>query len=138
MAKLVKFMDSKFSCWSRVDLDNGDPIWISVSHTGVMVKKSRWGILGEKLYKANAYESNLNASALLTIYWDEAIKEEYEIINRMKNPLLSAFTLVAMVSKSANNLSVNLNTAHKSANDQLLKSVEDMNDRFEKAFGKKS
>jgi hypothetical protein len=109
MAKLVKFMDGKFSCWSRVDLDNSDPIWISVSHTEVMVKKSRWGILGEKLYKANAYESNLTASALLTIYWDDGIKEEYEVINNMTNILLSAFTLAAMVSKSATDLSNRLN-----------------------------
>jgi hypothetical protein len=136
MAKLVKFMDGKVFCWSRVDLDNGDPIWISVSQTGVIVKKSKWGILGEKLYKANAYESNLTAGALLTIYWDEGIKEEYEVINRMSNPLLSAFTLAAMVSKSANELSIHLKTARKSANEQVMRSTEDMIARFDKAFGK--
>jgi hypothetical protein len=70
MAKLIKFMDGKLSCWSRVDLDNGEPIWISVAHSGVLVKKSKWGILGEKIYQANGYEANITDSALLTIYWD--------------------------------------------------------------------
>ncbi len=79
MAKLVKFMDGKFFCWSRVNLDNGEPIWISVAHNGVLVKKSKWGILGEKIYQANRSESNLTASALFTVYWDEAIKEEFDI-----------------------------------------------------------
>jgi hypothetical protein len=132
MAKIVKFVDGKFSCWSRIDLDNGDPIWISVSHTGVMVKKSKWGILGENIYKANASEANLTAGDLLTVYWDEAIKEEFDIINRMTNPLLSAFTLVAMVSESANQLSIRLRNARESANEL----AEDMIARFDKAFGK--
>jgi hypothetical protein len=54
----------------------------------------------------------------------------------MTNPILTAFTLAAMVSKSAKELLIHLNTAHKSANEQLLKSAEDFIKRFDKAFGK--
>ena len=110
MAKLVKFIDGKFVCWSRVDLDNGEPIWISVARTGVLVKKSKWGLMGEKLYKANAHEANRTAGALLTIYFDEGIKEEYDVIHNITNHLLFAFTLAAMVSESASQLSIRLNS----------------------------
>jgi len=41
MAKLVKFKDGKVFCWYRVDLDNGEPIWIGVMGQNVIVKKSK-------------------------------------------------------------------------------------------------
>jgi hypothetical protein len=110
MAKLLKFKDGKFVCWSRVDLDNGEPIWISVARTGVVVKKSISGLLGENLYNANAYEANRTVVALCTIYLHEGIPEEYDLLNNMTNPLLRAFTLEAMVSGSASQLSTRLNS----------------------------
>ena len=106
MAKLLKFKDGKFLCWSRVDLGNGEPIWISVARNGVLVKKSKWGLMGEKLYSSNALEANLTAGALLTIYFDEGIKKEYDVIHNITNHLLFAFTLAAMVSESASQLSI--------------------------------
>jgi hypothetical protein len=33
-------------------MDNGDPCWISIANTGVLVKKSKLGLLGEKLYSS--------------------------------------------------------------------------------------
>jgi hypothetical protein len=125
MAKLVKFKDGKFVCWSRVELDNGEPIWISIARTGVLVKKSKWGLMGEKLYSANAYESNRTAGALLTIYFDEGIKEEYDVIHNITNQLLFAFTLVAMASESASQLSIRLNSDLQTlAHERTLQSAE--------------
>ncbi len=49
MGKLVIYMDDKTHCWSRVDLENGDPVWIIVAQTGVVVKKSRLGLMGATL-----------------------------------------------------------------------------------------
>jgi len=123
MAKLVKFKDGKFVCWSRVDLDNGEPIWISVARTGVMVKKSKSGLLGEKLYNANAYEANRTSGALLTIYLDEGFvkgfKEKYDTLNSITNPLLRAFTQAAMDSESASQLSIRLNSDLQTLADEI-------------------
>lgn len=126
MAKLVKFLDrGMFGCWSRVDLDNGEPIWISIARTGVLVKKSKWGIMGEKLYSANAYEANRTAVALLAIYIDEGIPEENDLLNNMNNPLLHAFTLAAMDSESASQLSIRLNSDLQAlAHERALNSAE--------------
>lgn len=125
MANLVKFKDGKFLCWSRVDLDNGEPIWISVARTGVLVKKSKWGLMGEKLYKANANEANQTAVALLAIYLDEGIPEENDLLNNMTNPLLHAFTLAAMVSESSSQLSSRLNSdLQVLAHEKILQSAE--------------
>jgi hypothetical protein len=132
MAKLVKFMDGKFACWSRVDLDNGEPIWISVAHSGVLVKKSKWGIMGEKLYKANAHESHLTGAALLSLYMDDGIKAEYDMMHKISNYILFAFTLAAMVSESSNQLSINLKNARESAKEHVKKSAEEMMARFDK------
>jgi hypothetical protein len=125
MAKLVKFKDGRFVCWSRVDLDNGEPIWISVARSGVLVKKSRGGLFGEKLYKANAYDANRTVVALCTICLQEGIPEEYDLLNNMTNPLLRAFTLEAMVSESASQLSIKLNSDLCTlANERSLQSFE--------------
>jgi len=125
MAKIVKFKDGNFVCWSRVDLDNGEPIWISVARSGVMIKKSKWGLLGEKLYSANAYEANLTAVALIAIYLDEGIPEEDDLLNNMTNHLLRTFTLAAMESESASQLSIRLNSdLHALAHERILQSME--------------
>ncbi len=56
MGILKKFKDSTFQCWSRVDLPNGDPIWISIAQTGVLIKKSKLGLKGEVLYQSKDIE----------------------------------------------------------------------------------
>ncbi len=90
-----------------------------------MVKKSKWGLMGEKLYNAKAYDANRTAGALLTLYFDEGIKEEYAVIHNITNHLLFAFTLAAMVSESASQLSIRLNSDLSSlADERILQSIE--------------
>ena len=50
MGKLVRYKDSSSQCWSRVDLENGDPIYIGIARPSVLIKKSNLGILGAVLY----------------------------------------------------------------------------------------
>lgn len=52
MGRVVRFADNQSQCWSRVDLDNGEPVWISVAQTGIVIKKSRLGLMGATLYYA--------------------------------------------------------------------------------------
>lgn len=106
MGKLIRYLDGKTGCWSRVNLANGDPIWISVAQTGVMVKKSRMGLMGAKLYSVtNVYNAAKTAQAL------DAQIGEYATPSEMTNPVLRAFTQVALECKSAAELSVCLNKA---------------------------
>lgn len=105
MAKLVRFQDSRTQCWSRVDLENGDPIYISVFSNGVVVKKSNLGIMGARLYKAELYKAAATAQNL-----DSQITEYFTPFE-MTNIILKALTQVALDSKSVASLTVKLNKA---------------------------
>jgi len=106
MGKLIRYSDGKAGCWSRVNLENGDPIWISVAQTGIIVKKSRMGLMGAKLYnETNVYNAAKTAQAL------DAQISEYVTPSEMRNPVLRVFTQVALECKSAAQLSVRLNKA---------------------------
>ncbi len=97
MGKLVRYMDEgKADGWSCVDLENGDPIWIYVAQTGVVVKKSRRGLMGPTLYE----ESNLRAIAA-TVYALDGQIVEYLTPKAMVNPMLRAFTQAALECTSA-------------------------------------
>lgn len=63
MSRVVRFRDNGRECWARVDLTNGDPIWISVAQSSVVIKKSRMGLLGATLYKE---ESLMHSSVVAT------------------------------------------------------------------------
>ncbi len=111
MGKLIRYVDGKSACWSRVNLENGDPIWISVAQAGVIVKKSRIGLLGATLYnETNVYNAAKTAKIL-----DEQI-DQYTTPMEMTNLVLRAFTQVALECKSAAELPVRLNRALESEN----------------------
>lgn len=117
MGKLIRYLDGKTGCWSRVDLENGDPIWISVAQAGVIVKKSRMGLMGAKLY----YETNVYKAAETARVLDAQIRE-YVTPSEMTNPVLRAFTQAALECKSAAQLSVCLNRAleNEGTSDSIL------------------
>ena len=119
MGKLIRYLDGKTGCWSRVNLENGDPIWISVAQTGVIVKKSRMGLMGAKLYnETNVYNAAKTAQAL------DAQISEYVTPSEITNPVLRALTQVALEFKSAAQLSVCLNKALQDEGTSDLISVE--------------
>ena len=115
MGKIMGYLDSKISCWSRVELSNGDPIFISVAQAGVLVKKSKLGIMGAKLYnETNVYKAAMTAKSLhaqITLSDDPSATQGYALPSDMTNPVLRAFTQAALNSKSAAELSVRLNEA---------------------------
>jgi hypothetical protein len=57
MARLHSYADSRTGCYANIRMDNGDPCFISVAQSGVLVKKSRFGFMGAKLYQQVAYEA---------------------------------------------------------------------------------
>jgi hypothetical protein len=48
VTSLHSYKDSRIGCYANVRMDNGDPCFISVAQTGVLVKKSRVGLFGAK------------------------------------------------------------------------------------------
>ena len=44
MTSIHSYKDTSGQCWANIRMPNGDPVWISVANTGVIVKNSRIGI----------------------------------------------------------------------------------------------
>lgn len=86
MTEVLRWRDTRNARWARFIMDNGDPCWLSVAQAGVLVKKSRLGILGAKLYEqGNVYGAGQDAARLAETFPDVAPKG-------MTNLVLRAFT----------------------------------------------
>jgi len=76
---------------------------------------SKLGIMGAKLYhETNAYKAAMTAKSLhaqITLSVDPSATQGYALPSDMTNPVLRAFTQVALECKSAAELSVRLNEA---------------------------
>ena len=106
MRRLHSFKDSKGSCYSNVRLDNGDPIFISVAQTGVLVKKSKLGFLGPKLYQARTvYDAAATAKALYALFPD------YIGPDGITNLTLRSFTNAVLHCSTTPEVATVLNTA---------------------------
>lgn len=120
MGQLIRYLDGKNGCWSRVDLENSDPIWIRVAQNRVLVKKSKMGFLGATLFKETVvYQAEKTADAL-DFQNDKSISNEL-LPAEMKNPVLRAFTQAVLGCRSANHVSVLLNEALKYIEDSYLR-----------------
>jgi hypothetical protein len=86
MTKLHSYEDSQTGCYANIRMDNGDPCFISVAQSGVLVKKSRIGFLGAKLYEQGVYDAAMTAKALAFLL-DEMLAPE-----SITNPVLKSFT----------------------------------------------
>ncbi len=95
-------------CWSRVDCENGDPIWISIAQTGIIVKKSRLGWMGAQLfyekdlYKIGQICENLNL-----------LVQRYNLPLDMNNPVLRLFTQICLNCSTALEICNTLNSGRK-------------------------
>lgn len=87
VSKLLRFMDhDRYGRWARIVMDDGDPCWISIAQTGVLVKKSRIGLFGAKLYQEkNLYQAARTGQALASLYPEKRTPTE------MQNLVLVAF-----------------------------------------------
>jgi len=113
MAKLQSFKDNKNACYANVRMPNGDPIFVSVAQTGVVVKKSKLGLFGPKLYESRtAFDAATTAEALSVVV---GIHPEAAT---MTNPVLRAFTSAVLASSTTAEVATLLNTAIKKRNDQ--------------------
>ena len=86
MTEMVRFVDNYRMCWSRVDLHDRNPIWISVARSGIVVKRSRIGMFGEKLFNQNAEKSSWMCRSI-----SKQVTDDITPID-MCNPSLTVFT----------------------------------------------
>lgn len=100
MGKLLRFADDSKGCWARVDLQSGEPIWISIARTGVLIKVSRLGLFGAKLFE----ESDLSKIALICQDLSERDSRAVPLPGNMTNPVLRLMTSLALQASSAADL----------------------------------
>ena len=104
ISQLIRFQDNGIQCWSRVDLDSGEPIYISIAQSGVLVKKSNLGLFGAKLYD----EPNANITAIKTKNLYSQI-ELWTIPEDIQNPILRVFTQTAINCKNVTEYKLKIN-----------------------------
>jgi hypothetical protein len=100
MGKLIRFQDDDRGCFSRVDFESGEPAFISVAQSGVLVKRSKLGLLGAKLYVA----SDIHDCAAISRVLDEQVLRSDSLMavpQGLHSPVLESFTRLALESKSA-------------------------------------
>ena len=52
MGKVLAFSHPpKVGHWCRIQMDDGDPCWISIGKDTVIIKKSKLGIFGKKIFE---------------------------------------------------------------------------------------
>ena len=106
MTRLHSFKDDKRVCYANVRMDNDDPIFISVAQTGVLVKKSKLGWFGPKLYESRTvYDAAMTAKAL------DALFPEYAVPDEMTNAALRAFANAALHCSTTAQVTAVLNRA---------------------------
>jgi hypothetical protein len=94
-------------------MDNGDPVFIRVAHSGVVVKKSISGLMGRKLYESQTvYEAATTARALTELF------PEHVTPPWITNPILRSFINAALHCSSAAEVTDVFNTAVARAADE--------------------
>ena len=122
MTKLQNFKDGSAGCFSNIRMDNNDPCFISVAQTGVIVKKSKLGIMGSKLYSCNdIYTAANTAKALHYLYPDNTLPDGF------LNPVLKSFTNAVMHCSRISEVVIILNEAIQNAEKQSGLKISDLN-----------
>lgn len=108
MTAIHSFRDNGGNCFSNVRMDNDDPVFVSVAQTGVLVKRSRLGWFGPKLYQSRTvHDAAETAMALDSLY------PEYVVPDGMTNASLRAFTNAVLHCSSTTDVVHVLNTARE-------------------------
>ncbi|MDO9083376.1 MAG: hypothetical protein Q7U56_08845 [Humidesulfovibrio sp.] len=106
MNSVMRVSDGPTTCFAVMDLMSGDPIYVSIARTGVVVKRSVMGILGAVLYKENeAYKAGMTAKALAYLY------PECRLPAGFTNGALRSFSNAILHCSNAAEVSVVLNEA---------------------------
>ena len=128
MTTVAHFSDTRVTRYANIRMPNGDPCYISIAQSGILVKRSRLGIFGAKLYEEkNAYHGAMTAKALAYLYPDRITPEG------MTNPILVAFTNSVLHCPTTGDVAVVLNTAVSEAEKRSGQQIADIVTGWESA-----
>ena len=92
MAQLIRYLDDdRKGRWANIRMDNGDPCRVSIAQTGILVKKSKVGIFGAKLYEEkNTYKAAKTAQTLCKEYPNDLTPDEllHPVLKSIVNAIL--------------------------------------------------
>lgn len=98
MTKLVRFLDNGAKgTWANIRMDNGDPCWIGIAQTGILVKKSKVGLFGRKIYEEkDVYKCAEKAKELHERYPDNLTPDDMidPVLKSISNSVLHCNDLV--------------------------------------------
>lgn len=101
MATLKHYKDTGIQCWASLTTQNNEPIWIGVAQTGVVVKKSKIGLMGAKLFSSrDVTHAATVAQSLDKELYDTQLPDGCEITN----PVLGVFVKAAIASDTLQEL----------------------------------
>ena len=121
MTEVHSCKDGATGCYANVRMDNGDPCFISVAQTGILVKKSKSGMFGPILYdNKNAYDAAMAAIALQFLYPKKRTPSE------ITNPILNAVLNAVLHCSSIAEVTLVLNEAVKDAEENSGQNIGDL------------
>ncbi len=121
MTELYNFKDGMVSCYSNIRMDNGDPCFISVAQAGVLVRKSKFGLFGAKLFNnSDIYFCGNIARALWYLYPENKLPDGFS------NPVLQAFTNAVMHCSTLAEVTRDLNEAIRDAEKNSGQPIEEL------------
>ena len=98
MSEIVRWKDG-MACFAVVKLNDNSPIYISVAHNGVIVKRSNLGMFGKTLFKGDPIAVAIKAEGLLALGHDKS-----ELPHGMTNPVLMEFVAAVFASDNIEQL----------------------------------
>lgn len=100
MGRVVRFKDDNSACWARVDWESGEPAFISIAQSGVLIKRSRLGLFGTILYS----EPDIHSVVAMSRVIDDHILDDSIVLDMppgLNSPVLCSFTSLAVATDSA-------------------------------------
>lgn len=86
MAHLHSYRDGPSGCFANIRMDSGDPCFVSIAQTGVLVKKSKLGWFGATLYNEKEVDPVAVTAMALTYLYPNKVTPP-----GITNPVLNAF-----------------------------------------------
>ena len=128
MTKLDRFLDDdRKGRWANLRMDNGDPCWVGIAQTGVLVKKSKIGLFGAKLYEEkNTCKAASTALVLNNLYPRDLTPAE------ILNPVLKSIVNAILHCNNLAEVTKTLNEPDAETPDSFRQGIMDIANRINK------